>query len=281
MDLRNLSGSTDLRIRVLLFGPGGTFATHSVALPALEGAAAWAHHAFSLRPTDLLHVAGGTADVTTTLRHVTTVLIRHDLVVPTPPGFNPPDITATLGLDNIEAVLGNLEGQLRFDARGTQAYVLTHVSSKGIRIGLLGTDNPTLTLELDERYEVRVLDPAAHPFELIAQSAQASADTILLSMKPNEPGGLQEDPTVQWEERGEESGEGSVTFTLSKRLWEALQGGEDQSPGYRCGNHGSSMRGRIRICTAPLLEDINRDCRIDFSDLAAVMAQWLTNHLEP
>lgn len=103
MDLNHIHPETDrLNMRLLLFGPGGTFASREVTpdLPANT----WTHYVFGLSADDLVHVSGGTGELNETLAAVTTLLVRHDRPTPTVPGRHPPHITARLGIDNIHAV---------------------------------------------------------------------------------------------------------------------------------------------------------------------------------
>ena len=107
MDL-NSFGPTDLTVRILIFGPGGTYA--STALTPLPTGGGWGHYVFSLAAADLVHVTGsfkvpdGTGVLADTLANVNTLLIRHDRLIPTIPGYHPPHVAATLGIDNVHAV---------------------------------------------------------------------------------------------------------------------------------------------------------------------------------
>jgi hypothetical protein len=91
-----------VEIRILLFGPGGAFASANLTDPISTDA--WERYRFGLTAADLVHVTGGTGDLTDTLTDVSKLLIRHDRADPTLPGDHPPHITATLGIDNIHAV---------------------------------------------------------------------------------------------------------------------------------------------------------------------------------
>ena len=110
LDANRTAGSSDVSLRILLFGPGGTWASTNLA-PTLTGPG-WQHLSFGLSAADLTHVTGsfkpqapdGTGILADTLSDVTQLLIRHDSVIPTIPGFHPPHITATLGIDNITAI---------------------------------------------------------------------------------------------------------------------------------------------------------------------------------
>jgi hypothetical protein len=103
MDLKYITGTADaVEIRILLFGPGGAFASASLTDPI--STEAWERHRFGLTAADLVHVTGGTGDLADTLSAVRKLLIRHDRAEPTMPGEHPPHITATIGIDNIHAV---------------------------------------------------------------------------------------------------------------------------------------------------------------------------------
>ena len=108
LDANRTAGPSDVSLRFLLFGPGGTWASTNLA-PTLAGPG-WQHLSFGLSAADLTYVPGsfavpdGTGILADTLSDVTLLLIRHDGLIPTIPGTHPPHITATLGLDNITAV---------------------------------------------------------------------------------------------------------------------------------------------------------------------------------
>ena len=111
MDVNRIAGPSNVSLRILLFGPGGTWASTNLA-PTLTGPG-WQHLSFGLSAADLTHVTGstkpqapdGTGILGDTLSGVTDLLIRHDSATPTIPGNHPPHITATLGIDNITALL--------------------------------------------------------------------------------------------------------------------------------------------------------------------------------
>ena len=92
----------------------------------------------------------------------------------------------------------------------------------------VGADDPTLTLTLDERYEIVNLATVSHPFELI------SAGSTLLSEQIS--GTLEADGGIDWTD----DGSGTVRFTATATL--------DASLGaYRCFNHPSVMTGSASI----------------------------------
>jgi len=95
-------GSDPVKTRVLLFGPGGTFASKN--LTPIITTNEWTQYTFGLTDRDLVHVTGGTGVLADTLAEVTTFLLRNDTPTPTLPRAHPPHITATLGIDNIRAL---------------------------------------------------------------------------------------------------------------------------------------------------------------------------------
>lgn len=102
MDLRNL-GATDLAIRLMLENPDGgpptdVAITDVVALPSGGG---WTHVQFDLSPGALTAVLG---DVNALLANVTGLRIYHNDIA----AFPGPAIAATLGVDNITALGGQL-----------------------------------------------------------------------------------------------------------------------------------------------------------------------------
>jgi glucose/arabinose dehydrogenase len=128
------------------------------------------------------------------------------------------------------------------------AYVLNHVEPSGSDLGIIGTQNPTLTLHLGRRYQVTA--PSSHPFEVIARGSDAAQDTFLLST--GEPAGsFEADPQVNWLDNGF----GTVTFTLTLDLYDAMIAG-GKVPGYRCRPHAFSMRGNFSVKGLPLADPI-------------------------
>jgi hypothetical protein len=110
MDLNALAGPSLLRVRIMLWGDGGVWA--STGLTAVS--AGWNHYTFGLSASDLIYVnddmnnpagsGGGTGVLADTLRNVTILQLRHDYETPTAPGNHPQHISATLGIDNVQAV---------------------------------------------------------------------------------------------------------------------------------------------------------------------------------
>lgn len=242
MDLNLLSGNSDVRMRVALFGPGGMFTT-ALRTEPLNEHTGWFQYTFGLGIFDMVHVAGGTGVLEDTLRDVTKVLIRHDAPIPAQPGRHPPHIRAAVGIDNIRAVLREYDAAWEFDSLGTDAYVLAEIEPAHIPLGELNGENPTLNLVQGQRYQILVGDPDTHPIELIARGAHPDEDHVVLSMSPGVVGTLEDDRGVDWLDLGD----GTVTFALTPDLWAALQGEDHQSPGYRCASHASTMRGDFAI----------------------------------
>ena len=102
MDLNLLAGSSAVQLRILIFGPGGSFASIDRTPPVIQ--IDWNNYVFGLNASELVHVANGTGVLDDTLAAVTKVLVRHDYPIPTPPSFHPQHITATVGIDNITAL---------------------------------------------------------------------------------------------------------------------------------------------------------------------------------
>jgi glucose/arabinose dehydrogenase len=109
----------------------------------------------------------------------------------------------------------------------------------------IGEQDPTLTLQIGKRYQVTVINYLAHPFEVLAKGASPGADIVLLSMG-SRTGSFESDPDVAWVD----DGSGTVTFTLTPGLHEAMIG-SGHVPGYRCRPHAFSMRGNFEVLPAP------------------------------
>jgi len=132
---------------------------------------------------------------------------------------------------------------------GFSSYRLSAFEPSNIEFGTIGAENPTLPLELGKRYQVKVTDYIAHPFEIIAKSTSPTQDKVLLSMSIQGP--FESDPQVNWED----DGRGTVRFTLTKPLYQAMI--EDgRIPGYRCRIHLFSMRGDFLVLGLPIAERI-------------------------
>ncbi|MHC4434709.1 MAG: hypothetical protein ACYTBS_22950, partial [Planctomycetota bacterium] len=154
----------------------------------------WQRIEFGLTRSELVRVfAGGPYqdpgpeidDLTATLRNVDILLIRHDPgLIPSSPGSHPEHIEATVGIDNITAAIGPVptyDAAWTFGNAADQSYVLDHFEPNDIALGQPGAENPVLLLHLGKRYQVTVLDPVGHPFELIARSDDPEKDDVLLS----------------------------------------------------------------------------------------------------
>lgn len=129
------------------------------------------------------------------------------------------------------------------------SYRLDAFEPAGIEFPPLGTENPTVPLELGKRYQVKVTNYSFHPFEVIAKATSASQDAVLLSMAIQ--GSLESDPGVAWTDNGQ----GTVGFTLTAALYEAMIAG-GRKPGYRCRPHASMMRGDFTVAGLPIAERI-------------------------
>ncbi len=149
---------------------------------------------------------------------------------------------------------------------GFSAYQLDAFSPGGIDFGALGSENPTLPLELGKRYQVRVTNYTVHPFEVIGKGASASQDRVLLSMAIQGP--FESDPEVAWED----TRQGTVRFTLTSELYQAMIEGGRQ-PGYRCRPHAATMRGDFAVAGLPIAERIAPSpVRVDLLPVAAGLA---------
>lgn len=275
-------GPDNLSFRIVLFGPGGAFSTRE-PVPVITGGG-WQRIRFGLTRSDLVHLfAAGSGytdpgldidDLTDTLHHVDILLIRHDSAPsPSLPGTHPEHVLASFGIDNITAVLGlapTYDVAWTFGNITDQSFVLDNFEPHDVVLGNIGAENPELLLHLNNRYQVTVSDPVGHPFEIIAKGSEPVEDYVLLSADPNNAGQLENDPDVAWDDNGT----GTVTFTLTERLYRAMTA-SNRKPGYRCGLHASSMRGDFTVCSDTLMSDLNGDCNVDFLDLALFASQWL------
>jgi hypothetical protein len=242
VDLIHLTGNVDVRLQLSLFGPGGMFATVERTQP-LHAQTGWFRHTFGLTARDLVHVADGTGRLEDTLRQVTRILIRHDTATPSPPRSHPPHIAASVGIDNITAVLRDYDVAWTFGHRDSAAYRLDRIEPAHTPLGVRGGENPWMILVIGQRYQVTVIDPELHPFELIARGPAADEDFVFLSMKAGVDALMENNALVDWAD----TGGGTVAFTLTQDLWSALQGADHQSPGYRCGIHSQTMRGDLAL----------------------------------
>jgi glucose/arabinose dehydrogenase len=144
------------------------------------------------------------------------------------------------------------------------AYRLDAFAPGGANLGTLGSQNPTLALELGKRYEVKITNSSSHPVEVIAKAATASQDRVLLAMGST-LGTLESDGGVQWEDPGQ----GIVRFTLTLGLYQAMTA-DGRTPGYRCRPHASMMRGNFTVAGLPIAERIGESAiRVDLQTIAS------------
>jgi len=136
-----------------------------------------------------------------------------------------------------------------FGSVNSSSYRLDAFEPADVNLGTLGSENPTLPLELGKRYQVKVTDFGLHPFEIIAKNASPGQDKVLLSMMIQGP--FESDAGVNWED----DGQGTVRFTLTTPLYQAMvEGG--RTPGYRCAVHLFEMRGDFTVSGLPIAERI-------------------------
>ncbi len=136
-------------------------------------------------------------------------------------------------------------GNWTFGDNGYGAYRLEAPEPCRIHLGTFAADNPTLLLEVGKRYQVRVVHYTDYPLEVIAKGASDSRDRVLLSMGSN-GGTFAADPAVNWQD----DGRGTVRFTLTARLFEAMAEG-GLTPGYRCRAQAATMRGDFAVTWMP------------------------------
>jgi glucose/arabinose dehydrogenase len=140
---------------------------------------------------------------------------------------------------------------------GSSSYRLDAFEPVAAGFGTIGDEDPTLPLELGQRYEVTVTNYTVHPFEVLAKAPSASQDQVLLSMG-SFAGPFESDPEVQWED----DGRGTVRFTLTNDLYQAML--EDSlSPGYRCRPHLFAMRGDFTVAGLPVAGQIDLETIAD------------------
>ncbi len=134
---------------------------------------------------------------------------------------------------------------------GNFSYRLDAFSPADAELGAtIGQENPALTLHLGRRYQVTVINYTVHPFEVLSKAPSAGGDVPLLTMGPtNSP--FESDPEVAWED----SGTGTVTFTLTLNLYNAMIE-SSRVPGYRCLFHASTMRGDFNVLGLPLADPL-------------------------
>jgi glucose/arabinose dehydrogenase len=126
-------------------------------------------------------------------------------------------------------------------------YTLNSFSPAAAAVGTIGALNPDLKLVYHKRYEITVVNYVAHPIEILAKSTSSGSDVVLLSMAPGITGSLESDSEILWEN----TGTGTVRFTLTPKLYTAMTAG-GLVPGYRCQVHASSMRGNFVVVGDPV-----------------------------
>ena len=163
-------------------------------------------------------------------------------------------VTARAQLVDVSWTFGNV---------GSSSYRLNAFEPGNIEFGSIGSQDPTLPLELGKRYQVKVTSYSIHPFEIIAKAASPSQDRVLLSMTIQGP--FESDPDVAWED----DGRGTVRFTFTSPLYQAMT--EDgRIAGYRCRPHLFSMRGDFLVSGLPIAERISPSLiRIDLETIAS------------
>ncbi len=138
MDLNHIRPGQDaVKLRIMLWGPGGVFASANLTDPISTNA--WQRYRFGLTAADLVHVTGGTGDPIDTLTDVEIFLIRHDLAEPTLPGTHPPHISAQLGIDNIHAV--RVAQPVDIDIKpGSNSNAINPLERGVLPVAILGSD---------------------------------------------------------------------------------------------------------------------------------------------
>ncbi len=136
-------------------------------------------------------------------------------------------------------------GSWTFGDNGYGAYRLEAPEPCCLSLGKFAADNPTLLLEVGKRYQVRVVHYTDYPLEVIAKGASDSRDQVLLSMG-SDTGLFAADPEVNWQD----DGRGTVRFTLTARLFDAMSEG-GLTPGYRSRAQAGTMRGDFAVTWMP------------------------------
>jgi glucose/arabinose dehydrogenase len=130
-------------------------------------------------------------------------------------------------------------------------YLLNSFSPADAAVGAIGALNPSLKLVYHKRYEITVVNYGSHPVEILAKATSAASDGVLLSMATGITGSLESDSDIQWED----TGTGTVRFTLTPKLYSAMTAG-GLAPGYRCQVHASTMRGNFVVVGEPVINPI-------------------------
>ncbi len=101
VDLLRPAGTTDLEMRLVLFGPGTGDRWTSTAAQALPANGQWATYTFSIAEADLTQVLGGLTygDLTTSVNRI---MFRHDVGGPSAQGST--GAGGTFLMDNVRAI---------------------------------------------------------------------------------------------------------------------------------------------------------------------------------
>ena len=155
---------------------------------------------------------------------------------------------------------------------GFSGYVLNSFSPPEAAVGTIGTLNPDLKLVYRKRYEITVVNFVAHPLDILAKATSAASDVVLLSMAPGITGSLESDSEILWED----TGTGTVRFTLTPKLYAAMTAG-GLVPGYRCQVHVTTMRGNFVVVGDPVANPIpasipKNSIRIELQPVATGLA---------
>lgn len=125
---------------------------------------------------------------------------------------------------------------------GSSSYKLDSFEPGDAGLGAsLGSQDPTLTVQVGKRYQVTVTNYIPHPFEVLAKGSSARSDIVLLS-QGGSTGPFESDPEVDWVDNSA----GTVTFTLTPGLYNAMME-PGHVPGYRCRVHLFTTRGNFNV----------------------------------
>ncbi len=136
--------------------------------------------------------------------------------------------------------------RFRFTNSDDKDYQISSFSSDAVFSGFPFSADPTLTLQIGQRYEATVANSGSHPLQILSQGADAKSDVVLLS-QGGVVGALEEDPEIAWKDDGARY-EGKIAFTVTQRLVDAMNGRGHQ-PGYRCSVH--VFLARVELSIAP------------------------------
>jgi hypothetical protein len=126
------------------------------------------------------------------------------------------------------------------------------VSPRPICIPAVTREQSHLNLVAGKRYRVTVVNPIAHPLQILSMGSSAATDTVLLDQGSG-VGAWESDAGVDWQDLAG----GVVEFTLTPALIAAMNAG-GKTPGYRCSLHASMMRGGFVIAmpSEPILDPL-------------------------